>query len=107
MEEWVDVRIQRTVVHTYRCLVSRSCGTVQPTGTQPTALSIQRHSFYCLSCESQNKVTDWERKTHVRIREVFGSNLSRNTGHPDRFAVTELGASKQVQWYYLAPFKVH
>ena len=93
----MDVRIQRTVVHTCRCLVTPSCGTVQLTGTQPTALSVQRHSVYCLSCESQNKVTDCEQKTHVRIREVFGSNLSRNTGRPDSFAVAELGASKQVQ----------
>jgi len=103
----VDVRIQRTVVHTCRCLVSPSCVTVQLTGTQPTALSVQRHSVYCLSCESQNKATDWKRKTHVRIREVFGSNLSRNTGHPDGFAITELGASKRVQSYCLAPFNVH
>lgn len=93
----MDVRIQRTVVHTCRCLVSPSCGTVRLTGTQPTALSVQRHSLYCLSCESQNKVTDRERKTHVRIREVFGSNISRNTGHPDRFTVIELVVSKQVQ----------
>jgi hypothetical protein len=93
----VDVRIQRTVIRTCRCSVSPSCGSVQLTDTQPTALSVRRHSLYCLSCESQNKVTDWKRKTHVRIREVFGSNISRNTGHPDRFAVIELVASKQVQ----------
>jgi hypothetical protein len=70
---------------------------VQLTGTQQTALSVQWHPVYRFSCESQNKITDWERKTHVRIREVFGSNLSRNTGHPDRLAVTELGVSKQVK----------